>query len=66
MQKDPFHLITDIDATTGCTANQRAVLKSGENFLQDYVMLCWEKFFFPFRTFKVPAGNKACWVIRSK
>ncbi|KAK0072219.1 hypothetical protein PV326_000296, partial [Microctonus aethiopoides] len=28
-----FHLITDIDATTGLTANQRAVLKSGKNFL---------------------------------
>ncbi|KAK0077645.1 hypothetical protein PV325_003632 [Microctonus aethiopoides] len=32
-----FHSITDIDATTGRTANQRAVLKSGENFLQDSI-----------------------------
>ncbi|KAK0176606.1 hypothetical protein PV328_000725 [Microctonus aethiopoides] len=32
-----FHSISDIDATTGHTANQRAVLKSGENFLQDSI-----------------------------
>ncbi|KAK0076251.1 hypothetical protein PV325_005685, partial [Microctonus aethiopoides] len=33
-----FHSITDIDATAGRTANQRAVLKSGEHFLQDAVI----------------------------
>ncbi|KAK0075879.1 hypothetical protein PV326_011217, partial [Microctonus aethiopoides] len=30
-----FQSITDIDATTGHTANQRAVLKSGQNLQQD-------------------------------
>ncbi|KAK0072766.1 hypothetical protein PV325_010821, partial [Microctonus aethiopoides] len=34
-----FHLITDIDATTGRTANQRAVPKSAGNLLQSSVML---------------------------
>ncbi|KAK0165505.1 hypothetical protein PV328_004012 [Microctonus aethiopoides] len=38
-----FHSITDIDATTGRTANQNAVLISGGNFLQDSVMLFWKK-----------------------
>ncbi|KAK0177170.1 hypothetical protein PV328_001248 [Microctonus aethiopoides] len=36
-----FHSIPDIDATTGRTANQRAVPKSGENFLQGSAMLFW-------------------------
>ncbi|KAK0073889.1 hypothetical protein PV326_012956, partial [Microctonus aethiopoides] len=32
-----FHSITAIEATTSCTANQTAVLKSGENCLQDSI-----------------------------
>ncbi|KAK0075931.1 hypothetical protein PV325_006166 [Microctonus aethiopoides] len=42
MQKDFFHSITDIDATTGPTANLRTVPKSGENFLQGPLMFFWQ------------------------
>ncbi|KAK0073151.1 hypothetical protein PV325_010196, partial [Microctonus aethiopoides] len=41
-----LHSITDINATTGRTANQRAVLKSEENFLNEVIMMFWKKIFF--------------------